>query len=58
MPDLGIEVSVDTSALVESLMLGPGLSEAGREQIIQCAGGAGLEDLLAKSSLLSCPRYV
>ena len=58
VPDLGIEVSVDTSALVEHIILGPALSEAEREQIVQCAGEAGLEDRLAKSSLLGCPRYV
>lgn len=58
VPDSGIDVSVDTSALVERIMLGPALSEAEREQIVQCAERAGLEDRLVKSSLLGSPRYV
>ena len=58
VPELGIEVSVDTSALVKRIVLGPALADAEREQVVRCAEVAGLGDRLDNSSLLGRPRYV
>jgi hypothetical protein len=58
VPELGIEVSVDTGILVERIMLGPSLSEADQDIIVQCMKEAELDNRLIKSSLLGRPRYV
>lgn len=58
VPEMGVEVSVDCEILVESVMLGPALSEGDRERIARCAQNAGWADRLIKSSLLGRPRYV
>jgi hypothetical protein len=58
VPELGIEVSVDLVALVERIMLGPALSGAERDRIVQHAQRVGLGDRLVVSSLLGRRRYV
>lgn len=58
VPDLGIEVSVDVDALVDNIMLGPALSGAERDLVVQHAQTAGLGRRLVYSSLLGRPRYL
>jgi len=55
--DLGIEVEVDVSRLVERIMLGPALSKDEMDIVIEQSRRAGLGDRIVKSSLLGEPRY-
>lgn len=58
VPELGIFVAVDLDALIDHIMIGPELTEAEREQVIEAARAAGFGNRLVKSSLLGTPRYV
>lgn len=58
VPEHGVDVEVDTDALVECIVLGPQLGDADRERIGQCAAAAGLGGRLQRSVLSSRPRYI
>ena len=58
VPEDGVSVEIDTDSLVESVVLGPQLSDADRERIGRCAAAAGLGDRLQRSVLSGLPRYI
>jgi hypothetical protein len=58
VPEYGVEVPVDLDALVDHIMLGPALTEAEREQVVEHSRTAGFGNRVVKSSLLGRPQYV
>ena len=58
IPEHGVDVDIDTDALVECIVLGPELAAADRERIDQCAAEAGLGGRLQRSVLSGRPRYI
>ncbi len=57
VPEGGIEVAFDPTALVESVWFGPALSGAERDAITNACATAGINDRLRTSTLLGRPRY-
>lgn len=57
VPAAGIDVPFDPAVLVESVYLGPALSESGRVAIAGACAAAGLGPRLLTSTLLGRPRY-
>lgn len=58
VPENGIFVDVDPSALIERIVLGSTTTEAERATVVQHVAAAGLSDRLELSTLLGQPRYV
>lgn len=58
VPENGIFVDVDLSALIERIVLGSTTTEAERATVVQHVAAAGLGDRLELSTLLGQPRYV
>lgn len=58
VPEDGIFVDVDLSALIERIVLGSTTTEAERATVGQHVAAAGLSDRLELSTLLGQPRYV
>lgn len=58
VPENGILVEVDLSALIERIVLGSTTTEAERVTVAQHVEAAGLSDRLELSTLLGQPRYV
>ncbi|WP_229743389.1 hypothetical protein, partial [Salipiger profundus] len=58
VPENGILVDVDLSALIERIVLGSTTTEAERATVAQHVASAGLSDRLELSTLLGQPRYV
>ena len=58
IPEDGVDVEIDTDALVESIVMGPRLADGDRERIGQCAAAAGLGGRLQRSVLSGRPRYI
>ena len=57
VPELGIDVGLDPTVLIESIYAGPSLDAAEREQLIQGCEAAGVTVPLTTSTLLGRPRY-
>lgn len=57
IPDQGIRVSVDLSALIEAVIFGPHLSEKDKNNLINALSGANLAGRTISTSLLGSPRY-
>jgi len=57
-PDDGILVNVDLDTLVQSIMLGPGLTGEQMETIIEQSRRVGLADRICKSSIYGRPRFI
>jgi hypothetical protein len=57
VPERGIEVGVDLDALIERIMIGPELSIADTEIVVELTRKAGLGGRICKSSLLGEPRF-
>jgi hypothetical protein len=57
VPEQGIDVPFVAEKLVESIYLGPDLTEEDREKIAQACESAGLKARLVTSTLLGKPRY-
>jgi hypothetical protein len=57
VPELGIDVGFDPAVLMESVHLGPALSESERIGIVDACAAAGLEARPMTSTLLGQPRY-
>ena len=51
-------VPVDTDALVEGVVLGPQLSDADCDRVVQCADTVRLGDRVTRSVLSGRARYV
>lgn len=58
VPENGILVDVDLSAMIERIVLGSTITEAERATVAQHVEAAGLSDRLELSTLLGQPRYV
>lgn len=58
VPENGILVDVDLSALIERIVLGSTTTETERATVAQHVAAAGLSDRLELSTLLGQPRYV
>ena len=58
VPEEGVSVEVDTDALVEGVVLGPQLSDADCDRVVQCADTVRLGDRVTRSVLSGRPRYV
>jgi hypothetical protein len=58
VPDLGIKVSFDPDALIQSVYLGPALAGSERDRIVAALEKVRLRPRLVVSSLLGRPRYV
>jgi hypothetical protein len=58
VPRGGVEVAVDLDLLVERIMLGPKLTDAEMDVIIEEARKMGLGGRICKSSLLGAPKFL
>ena len=58
IPEEGVWVDIDTEALIQSVVVGPQLSEVDRDRIFQCAATARRGDRVRRSVLSGRPRYI
>lgn len=58
VPEHGIEVEVDTSQLIEHVVLGSTITAEERNTLARTIEAAGLRDRVELSSLLGIPRYI